>query len=532
MGPVHGALGCRTAAHAGARGRRRALPFVLALVGCGAAGLPTTASPEPRTLARVATGRPDATVDLLDDARAALVGASWRYAPVSFAEVQGVDLGADDRPAPSAEHVTFDLVPRPRATSWESASWQALRPHEAAARRGHGHLAMGWFRVELTLPARIGEIELEGATLALEVSVDDYAELWVDGRQRPLLGDRGGAVVAGWNAPNRVVLTRDARPGARIEVAILAMNGPISRSPENFYFVRDAWLDVYRPRAEAAPPRVTLALERDDAAIEGMVGLAPTVERLAHGVGAVRTLLWSEDEASLWLADPRADVVLRYVPALDALGVVRTHAGDSGGGRRLESPGLGGMARDAEGRVVASERGRSRVVRTERSLATTVLVDAAALEGAIPDELAVAGDGSVWVVLERGDTRGLARVGTGGLVSVESPGDLGDLAITREGRALATRLGRAELVSWSADGVPGPALALGGDPAEDLLLEPSGCILLATARGIVLYSPTGARLGTIRTDQPVRALAWGEPGALYAIVGDELVRVGWSAPVG
>ena len=60
----------------------------------------------------------------------------------------------------------------------------------------------------------------------------------------------------------------------------------------------------------------------------------------------------------------------------------------------------------------------------------------------------------------------------------------------------------------------------------------SGCILLATARGIVLYSPTGARLGTIRTDQPVRALAWGEPGALYAIVGDELVRLGWSAPVG
>ena len=42
-----------------------------------------------------------------------------------------------------------------------------------------------------------------------EVVVDDYAEVWVDGKLSPALGQSGGAVVRGFNAPNRVVLTRD-----------------------------------------------------------------------------------------------------------------------------------------------------------------------------------------------------------------------------------------------------------------------------------------------------------------------------------
>ena len=60
-------------------------------------------------------------------------------------------------------------------------------------------------------------------------------------------------MVAGFNAPNRVVLTRDARPGDRFQIAVFGINGPISASPRNYIWMRTATLDVYAPeRAELA----------------------------------------------------------------------------------------------------------------------------------------------------------------------------------------------------------------------------------------------------------------------------------------
>jgi gluconolactonase len=75
--------------------------------------------------------------------------------------------------------------------------------------------------------------------------VDDYAEIWVDGELPRTLGQTGGALVRGFNAPNRVVLTRDARPGQRIQLAIFAANAPLSDPPANYIWVRSATLDFF-----------------------------------------------------------------------------------------------------------------------------------------------------------------------------------------------------------------------------------------------------------------------------------------------
>ena len=65
-------------------------------------------------------------------------------------------------------------------------------------------------------------------------------------------------------------------------------------------------------------------------------------------------------------------------------------AGQGDGCRQIRfADEIGGMARDPEGRVVWSERGRGRLVRTERNLARTVLADRAALAGAVPGALAI-----------------------------------------------------------------------------------------------------------------------------------------------
>ena len=69
---------------------------------------------------------------------------------------------------------------------------------------------------------------MAGSTVVFELVIDDYAEVWVDGRLPLVLGETGGQLIKGFNAPNRVVLTRDARPGQRIQLAIFGVNGPIS----------------------------------------------------------------------------------------------------------------------------------------------------------------------------------------------------------------------------------------------------------------------------------------------------------------
>src|SRR5207249_2590478 len=83
-------------------------------------------------------------------------------------------------------------------------------------------------------------VDATGSTVVFETVVDDYAEVWVDGELPIALGDRGGHVAAGFNAPNRVVLTRDACPGQRFVIAVFGINGPISASPHNYIWMRTA----------------------------------------------------------------------------------------------------------------------------------------------------------------------------------------------------------------------------------------------------------------------------------------------------
>lgn len=90
----------------------------------------------------------------------------------------------------------------------------------------------------MTIPERIANFDPAGSTVAFEVVIDDYAEVWVNGQLAPVLGQTGGAVVKGFNAPNRVIITRDARPGQKIQLAVFGINGPISKVPDNFIWIK------------------------------------------------------------------------------------------------------------------------------------------------------------------------------------------------------------------------------------------------------------------------------------------------------
>ena len=61
-------------------------------------------------------------------------------------------------------------------------------------------------------------------------------------------GRSGRSVVAGWNAPNRLIVARNVQPGQHVQIAVFGINGPISDSPTNFIFVRDARLEFHDGR--------------------------------------------------------------------------------------------------------------------------------------------------------------------------------------------------------------------------------------------------------------------------------------------
>src|ERR671939_975135 len=132
-----------------------------------------------------------------------------------------------------------------------------VAPTALKERRGAGRLSFNWYRVRLTVPERVGGFAPAGATVVFETSLDDYAEVWVDGELVRSTGQQGGSVVSGWNAPNRLVVGRDVRPGQQIQLAVFGINGPLSNPPTNFIWVRHARLDFYKTGVPAVPLAVT-----------------------------------------------------------------------------------------------------------------------------------------------------------------------------------------------------------------------------------------------------------------------------------
>ena len=57
------------------------------------------------------------------------------------------------------------------------------------------------------------------------------------------MGDVGGPIVAGFNAPNRVEL-KDAKPGKTYQIAVFGINGPISFTPTNRIFLGPTFLEL------------------------------------------------------------------------------------------------------------------------------------------------------------------------------------------------------------------------------------------------------------------------------------------------
>jgi gluconolactonase len=381
--------------------------------------------------------------------------------------------------------------------------------------------------------------------------VDDYAVGWVDGRLAPVLGQAGGAVTGGFTVPNRVVVARDAWPGQHIQLAVFGMNGPVSRSPENFIWIRSATLEFHRP----APPEPELgSVERHDAVLDDLVPPAARVERVASGFLFTEGPVWVPEGGYLLFSDPNANRIYRWTPDGE-LGLFRTKSGYAGVDvGEYAQPGSNGLALDREGRVTVAEHGRRRVVRLERNGVVTVLAEryrGRRLNS--PNDVVYRSDGTLYFTdppfgLPQGaqdrrrelDFSGVFRVADGrvDLVARDLAGPNG-LAFSPDERYLYVSNwdpARKVVMRYPVhdDGTLAGGTVLfdmGGAPGEEALdgieVDARGNLYVSGPGGVWILSPAGRHLGTIRAPELPANLAWGDADGrtLYLTARTSLYRI-------
>ena len=103
-----------------------------------------------------------------------------------------------------------------------------------------------WFRATLTIPANAAGFDTAGAMTVLRVNIDDYAEVWVNHELPRAAGRTSPGTIQGFNMPHRLVLANPVAPGDKFEIAVFAINGPISAAPANFLWFREAKIEFFR----------------------------------------------------------------------------------------------------------------------------------------------------------------------------------------------------------------------------------------------------------------------------------------------
>jgi gluconolactonase len=316
---------------------------------------------------------PAAVVDLRTPDGAALVKAQWRYSDVRLVEVDHHAPGPDLRPSGPANR-THDISPHAEAADFDDSGWEAIEPAGLEARRSNGRLAFNWYRTKITLPERVAEFDVTGSTVVFELVIDDYAEVWVDGKLPLVLGQTGGQLIKGFNAPNRVVLSRDARPGQQIQLAIFGINGPISNPPGNFIWIRSATLDFYGPGKVAGTEAVAARTVRLDPTFDRIIAPGTKLEKLAGGFQFIEGPVWHPD-GYLLFSDPNANTIYRWTPD-GSVSVFRSKSGYSGFDiGQYHQPGSNGLTLDRNGLLTINEHGNRRVTRLEKTGKITVLAD-------------------------------------------------------------------------------------------------------------------------------------------------------------
>jgi hypothetical protein len=180
-------------------------------------------------------------VDLMTEEGSAAFGAVWRGVEAKLVECKALSDARPEFPT------TYDVEPHAELLGFDDSAWTVIPPTDLGGRRGGGMISFYWYRATLTIPQAATGFATDGAKAVLRVNVDDYAEIWVNGEMPRAAGRPSPGCIQGFNMPNRLVLGDNiVHPGERYEIAVFAINGPISAAPANFLWFREAKVEFYR----------------------------------------------------------------------------------------------------------------------------------------------------------------------------------------------------------------------------------------------------------------------------------------------
>jgi gluconolactonase len=506
-------------------------------------GLSRALASSPKTNADVPSGKPEATIDLGTDDGTRAVKASWRYSDTRIVEVDFVGPGADRQPT-GAPVKTYDYTPHAGGADFDDSKWEVIDPTTLDQRRGQGRLGFNWYRIRLTVPELIGDFDPTGTTAVFETSLDDYAEIWIDGELSRALGQSGGSVVAGWNATNRLVVGRNVKPGQQIQLAIFGINGPLSNPPTNFIYLRYAKLSFYKTEpgpVALTPSEVNVEVVRNDPMMNEVVGPNPKVFKLAEGFQFTEGPVWLHRGGYLLFSDPNANTIYKYTPNGNEEGkleVFRTPSGYSGADvAEYGQPGSNGLTVDPQGRLTINEHGNHRVVRLENDGKVTVLADS--YQGKrlnSPNDLVYRSDGTLFLTdppfglpkffddpRKELNFSGIYSIYKGKLqlISTDFTGPNGIAFSPDEKYLYVGNWDEKKKVVMRYE-VNGDGTLRNGKlffdmtaaPGEDALdgikVDQKGNLYVSGPGGLWIISPAGAHLGTVIAPKHIHNMAWGD----------------------
>lgn len=500
---------------------------------------------------------PDATVelDLASLAGARQVNAEWRYHDAELHVVEFREPGPDRRPS-GPPNRTHDITPHAGGVEFDDADWPVIAADSLAARRGSGRVCFGWYRLRFEVPERIDGVATAGRTLEFEVVLDDYAEVWVEGRLPRHLGQTGGSLIAGWNAPNRVLLTHRAAAGQHFTIAVFGANGPLSDPPANYLWIRSATLRMSPTEAWGEP--VHLTMERLDPRLDAVVAPHASIERISDGHTWIEGPAWDRRQQCLLFSDIPRNEVKRWAPGAGTTTFL-TASGYSGRapfpGRE---PGSNGLAVDATGRLWLCQHGDRRIVRREPNGELTTI--AAAFEGKrlnSPNDLLLAPNGDVYFTdppfglpgqfddpARELPFAGVFRRSPDGALTVLERSLRGPngVALAPDGRTLYVSDADPEAPKWlrihlDARGQPvGSDVLLDAKPwkgvrpgyPDGMKVDAAGNLFACGPGGVYVFAPDGILLGVLHTDVATSNCAFGgDANTLFVTAEHAVLALRW-----